>query len=53
MATIGCLQLMSHRSLQLLLLGLAHKWRFSGKCLLQMAEEFGYVRPVPHAAPVS
>jgi hypothetical protein len=40
MAAIGCLQLVSYRPLQLLLLSLAHKWRLSGKCLLEMAEEF-------------
>jgi hypothetical protein len=53
MATIRCLQLMSYRSLQLLLLSLAHKWRLSSKCLLKVAEEVGYVHPVPHAAPIS
>jgi hypothetical protein len=53
MAAIRCLQLLSYRSLQLLLLSLAHKRRLSGKCLLKMAEEVGHVRPVPHAAPIS
>lgn len=44
---------MSHRSLQLLLLGLTHKRRLSGKRLLQMSEEVGHVRPVPDASPIS
>jgi hypothetical protein len=44
---------MSHRSLQLLLLGLAHKRRLSGKCLLKVCEKVGHVRPVPDASPVS
>jgi hypothetical protein len=53
MATIRSLRLMSHRSLQLLLLGLAHKWRLSGERLLEMSEEIGHVRSVPNASPVS
>jgi len=53
MATIGSLHLMSYRSLQLLLLGLAHKWRLSGKRLLKMSEKVGHVRPIPDASPVS
>lgn len=44
---------MSHRSLQLLLLGLAYKRRLSGKRLLKMSEEIGHVCPVPNASPVS
>ena len=53
MATIRSLHLMPYWSLQLLLLGLAHKWRLSSKGLLEMSEEVGGVRPVPHAIPVS
>lgn len=53
MATIRFLHLVSYRSLQLLLLGLAHKRRLSGKCLLEMSEEVGNIRPIPHAIPIS
>jgi hypothetical protein len=44
---------MSHRSLQLLLLSLAHKRRLSGERLLKMSEEVGHICPVPNAGPVS
>jgi len=53
MATIRSLHLMSDRSLQLLLLGLAHEWRLPGERLLEMSEKVGHVRPVPDATPVS
>lgn len=53
MTAMRCLHRMSHRSLQLLLLGLAHKGRLSSKCLLEMTEEFGYIHSVPSATPVS
>ena len=53
MTTIRPLHLVSYRPLQLLLLGLANKWRLPGERLLKMSEEVGHVRPVPDASPVS
>lgn len=47
------LVLMSHRSLQLLLLRFAHQWWLPRKCLLKVAEKVGNVRPIPHADPIS
>jgi hypothetical protein len=53
MAAVGRRRLISHGSLQLLLLGLAHKWRLPSKGLLELAEEVGYVHSIPNVAPVS
>jgi hypothetical protein len=53
MAAVRSLHLMPYRSLQLLLLGLAHEWRLPRKCLLKMSEKVGHIRPVPDATPVS
>jgi hypothetical protein len=51
--TVGRLLLLSYWSLKLLLLSLAHQGRLSCKGLLEVAEEVGNVRPIPHATPIS